>query len=1289
MTNELKPNLSASSVVAPPPSAILDSGATGTFVARQHIPCLRHTNAISNGPTVLSASGTPMHSQLKGTLPLSPLLSSTAQSAFVLDDLRTGTLVSLAQLCDDDCIAIFDKYEVKILKHNEIIITGARMHNGLWSIPIHEPPVRPPQTHQANGILRLDKPKQELATFHHASLGSPAPSTLLRAIRKGHLNTFPGLTTSLITKHLPQSMATTLGHQDQEAKNIRSTRRPPPDIDADLEPVLEPRSHQLCAMLFDHQSVLKSFSDQTGRFPVPSSRGNNYIFVLYHQDTNTIHTVAIPNRKAATIRNAWESTHKMLVHHGHAPELHILDNECSQDLKDAFFRHQIRFQRVPPDEHRVNAAERAIRTFKNHFVSILCTVDSKFPLAEWDRLLPQATLTLNLLRSSRIHPSLSAHASLFGNFDFNRTPLAPPGTRIVAHSSSDTRPPFGEHGKVGWYIGPSLEHYRCYKCYFTDTLAERDVLKVDFFPEKHPFPKLTRDDYLQQTAEDMLHLLQNPPSTTAAPHDPLEFGSPILNAYAKVADILRRAVPTAAAPPVSTNQLSPPIATDPLPRVLSPPVATPPISPPTLPTPEPPIATVPPPRVQPSVPDPSPRVQLSAPDPSPRVPPRKLVPPTPIPRKSPRARLLRFHFDPTTHRRNPATLLAQSMQHDPSVAGKMFDPVTGKPETIDSLLRGPDSQTWTRSLANEWGRCTQGITKQRPVLDEQIAGNNTMFFIRPNQVPAGRKVTYASIVCTMRPGKSEVYRVRITVGGNRLDAYQDVRSPAVGVTDTKLHLNSVISDAHRGARYCTGDIKDFFLGSEMEVYQYMRIHRKYLPDEIIQEYGLTPEFFDSNGYCYLEIRKGMYGLKEAAVLAYDQLRAHLAPFGYHPVRNTPGLWRHDHRPTTFTLAVDDFGIKFFTKTDADHLFDALSTKYTITKDWTGSSYLGFAIDWDYAAGHVDISMPGYVPKALLTLRHPAPTKPQHSPHRWTAPVYGQKVQLADSDLSPLLDQAGIKRVQQISGLFLYYSRSCDPTIIVALNEISNNQASPTEHTQAACNMLLDYLATHPDAKIRYHASDMVLAACSDAAYLVLPNARSRAAGHFFLTSLASATSSPPAPTPNGAIHVLCKTLRTVAASAAEAEIGSLFLNAQEAVPIRTALEEMGHPQPPLGTPLETDNSTAHGILHATVRLKRSKAFDMRYHWLQDRLRQGQFNLHWGPGKHNSADYFSKHHPPAHHKLMRSKYLHTLRAKLSVPQTFPTRHVTPSVRGCVSPSGRASGFPCPQTTSDAQITVRAH
>jgi hypothetical protein len=1234
-----------------------------------------------------------MRTTLHGTLPLSPLLSDTAQSAYVTDALKTGTLISLAQLCDDGCLAVFSNKDVKIHKKDSVIITGTRLTNGLWSIPLHVPPSPSAMQHLANGILRLDKPKQELAMYHHAALGSPAVSTLLRAISRGHLTTFPGLTTSLITKHLPKSIATVMGHQDQEARHLRSTATLPAiplaDVDLDLAPPLDSRSHQVCAMLIPKQTILRSYSDQTGLFPVPSSRGNHYLFILYHQDTNTIHAVAIPSRKGPSIRDAWLATHTALVHQGHAPTLHILDNECTQDLKNAFLSQRIAFQRVPPHEHRVNAAERAIRTFKNHFIATLCTIDSKFPLTEWDRLLPQTVLTLNLLRSSRIHPSLSAHASLYGNFDFNKTPIAPVGTRVVAHLTPDQRTTFAPHGKLGWYIGPSLEHYRCYKCYFEDTHRERDLLKVDFFPQKFPFPSFSADAYLKQTAEDMLHLLKNKQDPRdSSVHNPLSFGPPVLNAYRHIAELLGRALSPLPTPPSPSYDVLPPLPLPadtpvrPTPHIVPPPRVSDatmrPLGSTTLPLP-PPRVPIPPPRVpiQPPIhpfPLAVPPLKLPASHAS-SVP--KHSPLHAVLRRSPRARLSSLHFDPRTHRRH----LVQSVQvsavsHDPTIAGKMYDPVTGKAETIDSLLKGPDSARWTRSLANEWGRCTQGLLK-RAVVSERIKGNNTMFFILPFQVPHDRKVTYAQFVCTMRPGKAEEWRVRMTVGGNLLDAYQDVRSPAVSLLDAKIHFNSVISDASRGARYCTCDLKDFFLQSMMKIFQYMKIHRRYIPDEIIEEYSLTPAHFDSKGYLYVEIRKGMYGLKEAAILAYEQLRDHLAPYGYSPVAHTPGLWRHATRPTTFTLAVDDFGIKYFSKPDAQHLFDALSNRYELTIDWTGASYCGFTLDWHYDAGFVDLSMPNYVPKALLTLRHPPPFKPQHSPHLWSAPTYGQTVQLAPSDLSPLLDKAGIHRVQQISGLFLYYSRGCDPTIIVALNEISNQQAAPTEKTRAACNMLLDYLSTHPLATIRYHASDMVLAVCSDAAYLVLPNARSRAAGHFYLTTLASATSNPPAPVKNGPLHVLCKTLRTVAASAAEAEVGSLFLNAQEAVPIITTLTEMGHPQPPSGVPLETDNSTAHGILTAQVRLKRSKAFDMRWWWLRDRCDQKQFNIFWQRGATNSADYFSKHHPPAHHRRMRDAYLHPTRPSLSAL-------FTSAVRGCVSPSWfppwwHPSGFLIPPLT----------
>jgi hypothetical protein len=113
----------------------------------------------------------------------------------------------------------------------------------------------------------------------------------------------------------------------------------------------------------------------------------------------------------------------------------------------------------------------------------------------------------------------------------------------------------------------------------------------------------------------------------------------------------------------------------------------------------------------------------------------------------------------------------------------------------------------------------------------------------------------------------------------------------------------------------------------------------------------------------------MSGLKEASALAYDQLKEHLAPCGCAPVRFTPGLWKPNERRTTFTLAVDDFGIKYFHKADADHLFSAPHDKHELTKDWTGTSYLGLTLNWNCKAGHVDISMPNCVPKALAKFQH--------------------------------------------------------------------------------------------------------------------------------------------------------------------------------------------------------------------------------------------------------------------------------------------------------------------------------
>jgi hypothetical protein len=133
-----------------------------------------------------------------------------------------------------------------------------------------------------------------------------------------------------------------------------------------------------------------------------------------------------------------------------------------------------------------------------------------------------------------------------------------------------------------------------------------------------------------------------------------------------------------------------------------------------------------------------------------------------------------------------------------------------------------------------------------------------------------------------------------------------------------------------------------------------------------------------DGWVYIEIRKGMYGLKQAGLLANQLLQTRLAPFGYYPARHTPGLWLHKTQPISFTLVVDDFAVKNVGRQHAEHLRDALLRTYKLTTDWTATVYSGMTLKWDYKNKTCDISMPGYVSNVLSKFQHDAPKHPQHT-----------------------------------------------------------------------------------------------------------------------------------------------------------------------------------------------------------------------------------------------------------------------------------------------------------------------
>jgi hypothetical protein len=366
-----------------------------------------------------------------------------------------------------------------------------------------------------------------------------------------------------------------------------------------------------------------------------------------------------------------------------------------------------------------------------------------------------------------------------------------------------------------------------------------------------------------------------------------------------------------------------------------------------------------------------------------------------------------------------------------------------------------------------------------------LKGTDNIHFIPVSAIPQGRKVTYLKIVAADKPHKANKRCVHFTVGGDRVDYKGDVSTKTADLTTAKCLFNSVISTS--GAKFMTADIKDFYLNTPMNRYEYMCIPEKDIPATIMTQYNLAPLLH--NGAVYIKIRKGMYGLPQAGRIANDQLLVFLAQDGYHQAPNTPGLFTHTTRPITFSLIVDNFGVKYVSLT-------TLQKFYTITTDWTGSEYCGLSLLWDYEARIIDLSMPGYIQKALSRFQHTLPTRAQHSPYKWTKPNYGVPTQLTpEPDDSALLDKAAITHLQEVIGTLLFYARAIDSTMLIALGTLPSAQSQGTKATAKACTHLLNYCATHPNAVIRYTASGMILHLHSDASYLSEAKAWSRAGGN--------------------------------------------------------------------------------------------------------------------------------------------------------------------------------------------------
>ena len=1094
----------------------------------------------------------------------------------------------------------------------------------------------------------------------------------------------------------------------------------------------------------------RAHADAAGAFQVRSNSGALYQIIYFHEDTNIIHVETTKSRSGPDLLAALQRAIKFFKDHGAKPlKIVRMDNEISANMETWLEDSIIELELTPVAQHRTNRAERAIRTWKGHFIAIMAGIDPECPLSLWEDFIAQAELTLNLMRASPSNPMMSAWETLCGRFDINSTPIAPLGMKVLVHDTPEKRGSWHGHGSLGFYTGRALKHYRCHTVWMKESRATRTSDCLSWHPVLLKMPGSSLVEELTSAVVETQRLLAKIVANPSSAHS----NQPVCDDNAILAADLR-SVRELFRPPLTDDVFAGPPPGFPLQSLQQPShlgytvplqrVAAVPHTQIIVPTTAPIIAplqnvqTLP--HIQPTTPTLSPTTaplqrvshgkrSRQSKQSMPQVTPTSTQPAIVIPLRTnqpirPPDKVRKHHYfdlsqqeihkvdklkvrrigmqfldntdpndtatgiivaivrhkkshklaykcwDHTIHATAPkdeasfdymdvnyatqnckwskvvkAAFLAVMPPSRKSVKKarqraryipwyhRLYVPANvstpdphrkfhactaldlnadGTRLTSTSALKGPDKLIWEKAHGEEIIRLIESGTGR---------------FIHRSEMPAGRKAAYYNPQLKIKVKPDGVqHRVRGTIGGDQVNYPGTTTAYTAHLESIRVMLNATVSE---NARIATADIKDFYLGTPLDRPEYMRISLKHIPLDVQLRYEIAAMV--ENEYVIMEITKGIYGLPQAGKLAQDRLVQHLAGHGYNQCINTPCLFVHASNGVAFTLVVDDFLIKYKEQTALDHLFTALRELYVITTDLSDTKkYVGITLYHNIKKNYIDMSIPGYVVRACQRFQRNNLRKAD-SPIIYVPPRYGKFQQ--EVHLEPLsipLTSAESKELQEIVGVFLFYARAVDPTMLTAINKIASRQSKPTSLIKKEIERFFQYANTYPDATMRIRASNMKLVCHSDGSYLSESDARSRAGGVLFLGDCANNEA------PNAPVAFLSVIIKTVVSSATATEYAAAFIVGQTAIPIIHTLADLGYPQ--THTEIICDNLCAVGIANNTFNMKRTKTIDMRYHWIRDQVKLGVFKVTWKPGKLNLADFFTKAHPVHHHKSIRWKYV---------------------------------------------------
>ena len=460
-----------------------DSGSSGTYIAvcdtekltevKPCTPASRIGVMVANGQTIFSTH--------TGSLALP---SGHSLRAYIFSNLKTS-LLSISDLADIGYRITYSKLIVEFVLSGKTIFEGQRdRRTGLWMVdfsvlksksnsvssPSNKYPSGP-TTKFAQPAVEVNN-QREFVAYWHAAFGYPSKTTFVSNILNGNI-VIDGLSVTTVRRNFSPSVFTAMGHLDATRSNIKSTKLP---FTSEIE-----HPHKIPLVWIGiHESTGRMHSDQTGALPILGKHKEKYLVIFFDEKSNFIHCEPTLDLSGKQLSSATERGLSFFKARGSTTTAWRLDNQISSNVRKVLAKENITIDLTPVGQHRRNKAERAIRTFKNHFIATLAGVSPECPLELWTDFIEQIEFTLNLMRTSPSGPS--AWSALHGPADLNKSPIAPLGIKVVAHIPVKDRASWDSHGDVGFYVGRAIDHYRCYRVWIPKTKDYRISDCLAWFP---------------------------------------------------------------------------------------------------------------------------------------------------------------------------------------------------------------------------------------------------------------------------------------------------------------------------------------------------------------------------------------------------------------------------------------------------------------------------------------------------------------------------------------------------------------------------------------------------------------------------------------------------------------------------------------------------------------------------------------------------------------------------------------------------------------------------------------